>query len=248
MSALGADPEATPDGGADPEAMPEGGAGPEGVPGGETGTEATPVGGAPAGPARDRPVSKLAVATLVTGILALVPVALACGIAALSVIRRTGRRGRGMAVGGLFAAAAWVVAGGTAGIAAVVTHGFKPKVTVQYSQNAIFKLRAGECLNGQPNGQSYTIVPCATAHDAEVFATFAVPGSTWPGTAVLQQEASTGCGSRVSGYMNPQLLGAGLTQVFIYPDLNSWSAGVRTMICEVRSSNGRMTGSVHNLH
>jgi len=214
MAALGAEPEAAPDG------SPAGGAGPR------------------------RPVSKLAIAALVTGILALVPLALGLGVAALSVIRRTGRRGHGMAVAGLLLAIAWAVAGGTAGLAAVVTHGFRQKVQVGYGQDAIFTLRQGECLNGPPNGQYFTAMPCATPHDAEVFATFALPATRWPGAAALRDDAGAGCASRLSGYMNPQFANAGLSQVFVYPDQQAWAAGVRTVICEVRASSGQLTGSV----
>jgi Septum formation len=254
MSALGADPEATPDGEADPEAAPEGGAQPEAMPEsaaepeampeGHDEPQATPHGQPPRDDASARPVSKLAIVTLITGILALVPIALVCGIAALAGIRKAGRRGRGMAVAGLFLAGAWVVAGGTAGIAYYFTHGFQPKVHVQYNRDAIFTLRPGECLNGRPNSQDFTLVSCATPHDAEVFATFPLPASAWPGTTVLQQDAGTGCGSRLSGYLNPALASASLTQVYVYPDQQSWSAGVRTVVCEVRANSGQMTGSV----
>ena len=216
MAALGAEPEAAPD------RSPAGDAGPR------------------------PPVSKLAIAALVTGILALVPLALGLGVAALSVIRRTGRRGHGMAVAGVFLAVAWVVAGGTAGIAAVITHGFREKVQVRYGADAIFTLRQGECLNGPPNGRYFTPVSCATPHDAEVFATFALPATRWPGTAALQEDASAGCASRLSGYMNPQLPNAGLSQVFVYPDQRAWAAGVRTVVCEVRASSGQLTGSVRS--
>jgi Septum formation len=255
MSALGADPEATPDGGADPEAAPDGEIDPEAAPDGEADPEAASGEGAPpeatpyGRPPEDapaRPVSKLAIVTLITGILALVPLAIGFGIAALAGIRKTGRRGHGMAVAGLFLAGAWVVAGGTAGIADYFTHGFHQKVHVQYNQNAIFTLRPGECLNGQPNSQNFTLVSCTTPHDAEVFATFPLPATAWPGTATLQQDASAGCGSRLSGYINPQLASASLTQVYVYPDQPSWSAGVRTVVCEVRANSGQMTGSVRS--
>jgi hypothetical protein len=257
MSALGADPEATPDGGADPEAAPDaeidpgaapdGQADPEAAPEADAQPEAASYGSPPDdhAPAR-RPVSKLAIVTLITGILALVPLAIGFGIAALAGIRRTGRRGHGMAVAGLFLAGAWVVAGGTAGIADYFTHGFHEKVHVQYNQDAIFTLKPGECLDGQPNSKDFTLVSCTTPHDAEVFATFPLPAGAWPGTTVLQEYASAGCGSRLSGYINPQLAGASLTQVYVYPDQPSWSAGVRTVVCEVRANSGQMTGSVRN--
>jgi hypothetical protein len=131
-----------------------------------------------------------------------------------------------------------------AGALAVATHGFRPKTIVSYRPAAVFGLRAGDCINSSPNGLSVTIQSCATPHEAEVFATFSLTGSSWPGTATVQQQASSGCANRIAGYLNPQLLNAGLTQQFVYPDQQAWQAGVRTVVCEVSSSTGPLTGSV----
>jgi len=149
----------------------------------------------------------------------------------------------------LFAVAASVVGilalvGAAVAILAVVTHGFRPKTVVTYRAAAVFSLRAGECINSSPNGQSATIRSCATPHDAEVFATFRLTGSSWPGSAVVQQEASNGCVSRAAAYMNPQLADAGFTQEYVFPDQQAWKAGVRTVVCEIRASSGQLTGSV----
>ena len=157
------------------------------------------------------------------------------------------RKGRGVS---------WLVTAGVvlvviavaaaAGALAVATHGFRPKVIVRYRPAAVFSLRAGECVNSSSNGLSVTILSCATPHEAEVFATFSLAGSAWPGSAAVQQQASSGCTNRIAGYLNPQLLNAGLTQEYVYPDQQAWKAGVRTVVCEVSSSTGPLVGSVHN--
>jgi putative regulator of septum formation len=193
-------------------------------------------------PWRRAPVSKLAVIALVTGVLALAPVAVGCGIAALTVIRRTGRRGHGMAVAALFATAAWIIVAGAVGTVAVLTHGFKKPVTIKYHEASVFKVRQGDCVN-TPNGQAVSVLPCATPHDAEVFATFTLPGSAWPGAAAVQQDASSGCATRLSGYLNPQL-SISLAQTYVYPNKVSWSSGTRTVVCEVHATSGQLTGSV----
>jgi hypothetical protein len=134
-----------------------------------------------------------------------------------------------------------------AGVLVVSTHGFRTKTIVTYRPApAVFGLRTGECLNSSPNGLSFTILSCATPHGAEVFATFRLTGSSWPGSAVVQQQANSGCADRIAGYVNPQLLTAGLTQQFVYPDQDAWQAGVRTVVCEVSSATGPLTGSVRN--
>jgi Septum formation len=188
------------------------------------------------------PVSKLAVVALVTGVLALVPIAVACGIAALIGIRRTGRRGHGMAMAGLVASAAWVIAAVAVGTVGVITHGFKKPVTVKYHESAVFKLQEGDCVN-MTNGQVVTVLPCTTPHEAEVFATFTLPAAAWPGTAAVRQQASSGCESRLTGYINPQLA-ISLAQSYVFPNKVAWGAGTRTVICEVRAASGQLTSSV----
>ena len=44
--------------------------------------------------------------------------------------------------------------------------------------------------------------------------------------------------------MNPQLATADLAQEFVYPNQAAWQAGERTVVCEVRSPSGQLTGSV----
>jgi Septum formation len=133
-----------------------------------------------------------------------------------------------------------------AGALVVTTHGFRHRTIVTYRPAAVFALRAGDCLNSSSNGLSVTVLSCATPHQAEVFATFSLAGSGWPGSAAVQQQASGGCSDRIAGYMNPQLLNAGLTEQYVFPDQKAWQAGLRTVVCEVSSSTGPLTGSVRS--
>jgi hypothetical protein len=137
-----------------------------------------------------------------------------------------------------------VLVGVAAGILAMVTHGFKPKTVVTYRPAAVYGLRPGQCVNAGSNSLSFTLVSCASPHDAEVFARFSLPAAAWPGSPAVRQEAGDGCASRLSGYLNPQLVSIGLTQEYVYPNRDAWQAGQRTVVCEVSSGNGRLTGSV----
>ena len=139
-----------------------------------------------------------------------------------------------------------IAAAAAAGALAVATHGFRPKVIVRYRPAAVFSLRAGECINSSSNGLSVTILSCATPHEAEVFATFSLAGSAWPGSAAVQQQASNGCTDRIASYLNPQLLNAGLSEEYVYPNQDAWQAGVRTVVCEVSSTTGPLSGSVRS--
>jgi hypothetical protein len=144
-----------------------------------------------------------------------------------------------LAVGFVMAAAAIVV--GAIAIVGSLTHGFKKPVKVTYKKSAVFSLKTGDCLN--PQGQSYTLISCDSPHEAEVFATFKLPGTKWPGNTAAATAASNGCATRLSGYLNPQLA-ISLASTYVYPDAVAWHAGTRTVICEVRASSGQLTGSV----
>ena len=137
--------------------------------------------------------------------------------------------------------------GVAAGVLAVATHGFHKKTVVTYRPAAVFKLRPGDCINSAPNGLTVTVLSCGTPHDAEVFATFALPKSSWPGNTAVEQAAGTACASRLGGYLNPDLASAGLAQEFVYPNQTAWQAGERTVVCEVSSSTGKLTGSVRKV-
>jgi hypothetical protein len=157
---------------------------------------------------------------------------------------RKGRRVSWLVTAGVVLVVIAVAA--AAGGLAVTTHGFRPKTVVTYRPAAVFSLRPGECINSSSNGLSVTVLSCATPHQAEVFATFRLAGSSWPGTAAAQQQASSGCANRLAGYVNPDLLNAGLAQEYVYPDQQAWQAGVRTVVCEVSAASGPLSGSVRN--
>ncbi len=212
-------------------------AGPQGTSAGLPGTAA---GGQP------RRTDPFAVATLVFGILPLAPFALVTGLAALARTRRGRRAGRLAAVAGLVLAVAWLAAGSA--VAAVLAT--RPAATPRprLLHGTVFSLQAGQCANTAANGVAAAhAVPCAQPHDAEIYATFPLAGQSWPGTAALGQRARAGCLARVGSYLNPGLLGTSLTASYVYPDRGAWTAGVRTVVCEIRGTSGRLTGSVHGL-
>lgn len=155
--------------------------------------------------------------------------------------RRARRWPRVLIAGGFVVLAAAIVAGAIA-IVGSLTHGFKKPVKVTYKTSAVFSLKTGDCFDPQ-GAQSYSLVSCDAPHQAEVFATFAVTGTKWPGATAIRAEASGGCASRLTGYVNPQLA-ISLTSTYVYPDANAWQAGTRTVICEVRAASGQLTGSV----
>jgi hypothetical protein len=152
------------------------------------------------------------------------------------------RHGHGLLLALGFLAAAAVIIGAAVGIVGALTHGFRPPAPiVKYKTSPVFTLRTGECVN--TNGQTFSVVSCAVPHDAEVYATFRLAQSAWPGTAKVRTAASAGCQSRLSGYLNPQLA-LSLASTYVFPGQIAWQAGTRTVICEVRAASGQLTGSV----
>jgi len=152
------------------------------------------------------------------------------------------RRWPRVLIAGGFVILAVAIVGGAIAIVGSLTHGFKKPVKVTYKTSAVFSLKAGDCFDPQ-GAQSYSLISCDAPHQAEVFATFGLTGTTWPGATAIQAEASGGCASRLTGYVNPQLA-ISLTSTYVYPDSVAWQAGTRTVICEVRATNGQLTGSV----
>jgi hypothetical protein len=113
---------------------------------------------------------------------------------------------------------------------------------------SVFRLQVGNCVNSGPNGiSSPTVVPCGQPHDAEVYARFALAGHNWPGGAAIGAQARRGCTARLGGYLNPQLATTVLAESYVFPDQGAWNAGERAVICEIRSTAGKLTGSVRGL-
>jgi len=90
-------------------------------------------------------------------------------------------------------------------------------------------------------------VPCGQPHDAEIYARFGLAGHRWPGTTAVGTQARRGCTARLGGYLNPQLATSVLAESYIFPDRGAWNAGERTVICEIRGTAGKLTGSVRGL-
>jgi hypothetical protein len=113
---------------------------------------------------------------------------------------------------------------------------------------SVFRLQVGNCVDSGPNGiSSPTVVPCGQPHDAEVYARFALAGHNWPGGAAIGAQARRGCTARLGGYLNPQLATTVLAESYVFPDQGAWNAGERAVICEIRSTSGKLTGSVRGL-
>ena len=186
-------------------------------------------------------IDGFAVASLVSGLLGLIPLAVIFGPVALARIARTGARGRALAITGLALGGTWAVAAAVAIAAMIVI----PRHTARpVSLPKAFSLHTGDCINAAANGVSgMHVLACGQPHDGEVFATFRLAGVRYPGAAALRHQAGRGCASRLSGYVTPQL-SALLDESYIYPSSSAWAAGERTVVCTVFGTDGKLIGSV----
>jgi hypothetical protein len=155
-------------------------------------------------------------------------------------------RGRRRLLIALFAVSCAAAVAAAVVTAVLLTHRPHPPHAAAHPLRAtVFGLRPGQCFDSLPNGIAGAhAVPCAQPHDAEIYGAFSVAGQHWPGSVPLGNQARLGCQQRLAGYLNPQLATTGLAQSYAYPNAGAWAAGERTVICEIRGTRGRLTGSV----
>jgi hypothetical protein len=167
------------------------------------------------------------------------------GREAPAVPARPRRRGKRLLII-LFAVSVAVAVAAAAVTAVLLTHRpHRPHAAAHPLRATVFGLRPGQCFNSLPNGIAGAhAVPCAQPHDGEIYGTFRVAGRDWPGSAVLASQARLGCQARLAGYLNPQLDTSDLADSYAYPNQGAWAAGEHSVICEIRGTQGKLTGSV----
>jgi hypothetical protein len=190
-----------------------------------------------------RGVSGFAVASFIFGLIGGIPLSLIFGIVALGKIRRTGQRGRGLAIAGLVLTGAWV---------ALFVVIFYAGALHQISQApapaaASYTFQAGQCFDRDQTTAAARATPldCATPHYAEVFAVETVPGSTYPGKDAVVKLADGKCPTDGVKARTPGLNYPDVTVAFLYPQDTTWARGDRTIKCFYHRRDGQpMTGLV----
>jgi hypothetical protein len=155
------------------------------------------------------------------------------------------RRGKRVLVT-LFVVSIVVAVAAAAVTAALLLHrSHWPPAAATPLRATVFGLRPGQCFNSLPNGIAGAhAVPCRQPHDGEIYGAFRVAGRDWPGSAALGSQARAGCQARLAGYLNPQLDTSGMAESYAYPNQGAWAVGEHMVICEIRATAGKLTGSV----
>ena len=202
------------------------------------------------------PVNGLAIAALVLGILCFLPlVGLVLGFFALAQIRRTGERGKGMAVAGMILSgigtAILALALATGG-AAEFWEGFQEGAREASENGTTFSVDEGECFDtpgGSLEGMAYDVdtVSCEEEHDGEVFANFRMPGGRYPGDDAVTEAADDKCYTLQYAYaMDSWALPEDVDIYYFTPTRDSWSLGDREVSCLFGNvdEKGSLTGSL----
>src|SRR5215467_880803 len=155
------------------------------------------------------------------------------------------RRGRRLLLILFAAACAVAVAAAVVTVVLVTQRPHQAHAAASPLHATVFALHPGQCFNSLPNGIAGAhAVRCRQPHDGEIYGAFRVAGRDWPGSAALGSQARLGCQARLTGYLNPQLDTSGLAESYAYPNQGAWATGEHMVICEIRGTQGRLTGSV----
>ena len=235
-------------------------------------------GGPPGGPGRRASApgkaNSFAVASLILGLLGITVIGavagIVLGILALGQIRRTGQRGRGLAIAGVAISALWLVLIG----AYFVLHGGKnpspPPASTGHSSSPtpgpsstashgplstnVFALRPGQCFQNPPASQTVlgvtyvTVVPCSTPHNAQAFVQFNATGTSYPGVDALKRQADTGCHARIRKSVQTSKIKNSMTLHYLYPLQSSWTSGHKTITCLIVAAKPNLKTSLMRTH
>lgn len=186
-----------------------------------------------------------AIAAVVLGVLPIGGLGLVFGIVALVRIRKSQRRGQGLAVAGMVLGAVWLVLGGFVAIFGEVEED-GPKRAADGTVIARGKLssrdlRIADCPTSLRDGAlgMVEVVPCSEPHQAEVYATFELSEASYPGAARISGLAVQGCEERLGPFLGPRQAHS-YDNLTLTPTEDSWRDGYREVTCLVGGPGGTM--------
>ncbi|GAA2114877.1 DUF4190 domain-containing protein [Actinomadura alba] len=217
-------------------------------PGDEPGSLATP----PAPVAADtgeqpKKINGFAIAALAFGLIGGFMFSIILAIVALVQIRRNGDAGRGHAIMGLVAAAAWLVGGITFGIVELREE-FRDSDKERSPSDTSARLspRPGECfdLPADETSADIKIAPCGGPHDGQVILAFKLPNGSWPGAKEVDRQAFAGCEERMLATFKTRTPVENAEPYVLMPRRLGWLAGDRTVACALATDGKKLTAPI----
>ena len=183
-------------------------------------------------------------ASVVTGALALGPVAGVLGILALRRIGARRTRGRGLARTGLALGVIGTLAAVGVLVGATLTARNQRALPADVGaprQAHARQLVTGSCIDPLPTAaevDTVRVVPCRDPHAAQVVTEYAFDdAAVWPGQAAADARVAGSCD------LTPAERDAGVRALTWAPTEDSWGGGDRLGLCLATTGAGQLTGS-----
>jgi hypothetical protein len=106
-----------------------------------------------------------------------------------------------------------------------------------------FRLQVGDCLAEEAIGdvESVPVVPCDEAHDSELYHTFDLPDTEYPGEESIIDSAQQGCLAAFESFVGAPYETSIYDISYLYPIEESWNAiKDRTVLCGVYLVDGSL--------
>lgn len=199
-------------------------------------------------PSQPPPTNGLAIAAFVLSIIGGILLSVIFGLIALRQIKRTGQRGRGLAIAALAISGVWVV---LVIVVVAVTEADRDESgsITNSGELSVEDLEVGDCLNNLVEDEAVTTVDavsCSASHEAEVYASIMVPDGDWPGIEGMSQQATNRCADDLAENF-PKVYEDRTVEIFFFaPNSASWRFGDREITCVAQYTDGPRTGSLRD--
>ncbi|MGC0368776.1 septum formation family protein [Microbacterium sp. SLBN-111] len=225
--------------------------------------------GAPAPvPGAEQRTNTVAIVAIVLGFA--VPIGgIIAGAVALAQVKRTGEKGRGLAIGGIVAGAVLTFLTIVAVVALVVFAALGAARSSSAGGSSdpfdgpgeaasaapsdpgadeFLPLPVGSCLDDVPSGfiTDKNLLDCASPHTYEVFGSFDVADGDYPGEAAFESQAFDTCKGKFTDFVGIAYDDSVLNYSYIYPTEPMWAQGDREIICLIFDPAGEVSGTLSN--
>jgi hypothetical protein len=182
-------------------------------------------------------------------------IAIVLGGIGLGQIKRTGEKGRGLAIAGITIAS--LVLAGFVGVVGANVAGYDfggvrdPAGQVTDPGDVgVGDLRVGDCIESLPDRDLHSelrAVPCAEPHSAEVYALFDLPEGSYPGEAEITSAADAECNEQLQAY-SPAAFEDDAVQIsYLYPTEDSWRVLDDREVACIAVLDEEQTGSIRDM-